>query len=315
MQALALRAKSSILRGFQAGLRTWWWLIKMMIPITFGVAILQWAGVIGIVSEWLTPAFSHFGLTGEGVLAFLTGGLASIYAAIGVMGTLSLDFRSVTIIAVMLLVAHNLIIESVIQKKAGFGSAWGAAVLRIIMALAAAWVMNRILPADYSGALLLENRGIGDTSFAGVMSDWAVANAKLLPLMLGIVVGLNIIQQLLKEFNLIHFLTLPMVPVMKLFGLSKDSAFLWIVLNTLGLTYGASVMINEVQAGTISRRNARLLNGHAAMNHSMLEDTLLFVALGIGVVWLLVPRMLLAIVVVWAMRLRYYFKDKKSNTI
>lgn len=287
----------------------------MMIPITFGTAVLQWMGVIAVVSEHLTPLFSHIGLTGEGVLAFVTGSLASLYAAIGVMGTLSLDYRSVTIISVMLLISHNLIMESVIQKKAGFRSGWAAAGLRIVMALFAAWVLNRILPADYTGTLLLEKRGITDTSFTGIMSDWALTNVRLLPFMFMIIAGLNILQQLLREFRLIELLTLPVAPLMRVLGLSKDSAFLWIVLNTLGLTYGASVMINEVENGAVSKRDARLLNAHAAMNHSMLEDTLIFVALGIGVFWLMVPRMILALIAVWSMRFWYYWKLQKIKRL
>ncbi len=307
------RTKAAAVRGLHAGVRTWWWLLRMMVPITLGVALLQWLGVIAALSGWLTPALSHIGLTAEGVLAFLTGSLASIYAAIGVMGTLNLDYRSVTILAVMLLVAHNLIIESVIQQKAGFASAWVAAGLRVAMALGVAWAMNRLLPADHAGTLLLEHRAAGEPTLVGTLYEWALTNAKLLPLMLGIVVGLNVLQQLLREFDLIRYLTLPMGPVMRVLGLAQQSAFLWIVLNTLGLTYGASVMINEVQAGAIPPREARLLNAHAAMNHSMLEDTLLFVALGIPVVWLLVPRMILAIGVVWAMRGGEYLKKRLNN--
>ena len=312
-QALTFRTRGCAVRGFQAGIRTWWWLVKMMLPITFGVAVLQWAGVIAEVSEWLTPAFSHIGLNGEGVLTFLTAISASIYAAIGVMGTLNLDYRSVTIIAVMTLIAHNLIVESIVQRKAGCRSAWGMAALRLAMALLTAWILNRILPENFTGALLLSHREAGDVSFGAIMQGWAVAQAKLLPLMFVMIVSLNVLQQILREFRLIDYLTVPMAPVMRVFGLSRGSAFLWIVLNTLGLAYGGSVMIGEVENGGISRRDARLLNAHAAMTHSTLEDTLLYFTLGLGLFWLLVPRVIMAMVVVWTMRLGITLKERKNN--
>lgn len=301
--SVAIRTRSCAQRGFQAGVRTWWWLVKMMLPITFGVALLQWAGVIATLSAWLTPAFSHIGLNGEGVLAFLTGMSASIYAAIGVMGTLNLDYRSVTILAVMTLIAHNLIVESVVQRKAGCRSAWGMAALRVTMALVTAWILNRILPENYSGTLLLAHHETADTSFAAVMQSWALAQAKLLPLMFVIIISLNILQQILREFHWIGYLTTPLAPLMKVFGLAPGSAFLWLVLNTLGLAYGSSVMIGEVENGHIPLHDARRLNAHAAMSHSLLEDTLLYAALGVGVVWLLVPRLVMALVVVWGERL------------
>lgn len=301
--SVAIRTRSCAQRGFQAGVRTWWWLVKMMLPITFGVALLQWAGVIATLSAWLTPAFSHIGLNGEGVLAFLTGMSASIYAAIGVMGTLNLDYRSVTILAVMTLIAHNLIVESVVQRKAGCRSAWGMAALRVTMALVTAWILNRTLPENYSGTLLLAHHETADTSFAAVMQSWALAQAKLLPLMFVIIISLNILQQILREFHWIGYLTTPLAPLMKVFGLAPGSAFLWLVLNTLGLAYGSSVMIGEVENGHIPLHDARRLNAHAAMSHSLLEDTLLYAALGVGVVWLLVPRLVMALVVVWGERL------------
>lgn len=311
--ALTLRTRACAVRGFRNGLSTWWWLVKMMLPITFGVALLQWAGAIAAVSEWLTPVFSHIGLNGEGVLTFLTAVSASIYAAIGVMGTLNLDYRSVTIIAVMTLIAHNLIVESVVQRKAGCRSAWGMAALRLAMALLTAWILNRILPENYTGTLLVAHRDAGGASFGAVMQGWAAAQARLLPLMFAMIVSLNVLQQLLREFRLIGRLTAPLAPLMRIFGLSPDSAFLWVVLNTLGLTYGSSVMIGEVETGAVPRREARLLNAHAAMNHSLLEDTLLYAALGIGLFWLLVPRLAMAMAVVWAMRLGIALRERRRN--
>lgn len=311
--ALTLRTRACAVRGFRNGLSTWWWLVKMMLPITFGVALLQWAGAIAAVSEWLTPVFSHIGLNGEGVLTFLTAVSASIYAAIGVMGTLNLDYRSVTIIAVMTLIAHNLIVESVVQRKAGCRSAWGMAALRLAMALLTAWILNRILPENYTGTLLVAHRDAGGASFGAVMQGWATAQARLLPLMFAMIVSLNVLQQLLREFRLIGRLTAPLAPLMRIFGLSPDSAFLWVVLNTLGLTYGSSVMIGEVETGAVPRREARLLNAHAAMNHSLLEDTLLYAALGIGLFWLLVPRLAMAMAVVWAMRLGIALQERRRN--
>lgn len=282
----------------------------MMLPITFAVALLQWCGAIALVSEWLTPMFSYIGLTGEGVLVFITGALASIYASIGVMGTLELDFRLATIIAVMTLVAHNLIIESIIQRKAG-SSAWGTAALRVVAALVVAWAMNLILPTDFAGSLLVERSGtmtpttdfLSIEALKSIMTNWVVTNARLLPLMIAMIVGLNVLQQLLREFRLIEYLVVPLRPLMRVFGLPDSCSFLWVVLNSLGLAYGGAVMINEIEQGKLSERDAYLLNQHAAMSHSLLEDTLLYVAIGIGLWWLIIPRLLLAIIVVWGERL------------
>jgi hypothetical protein len=77
---------------------------------------------------------------------------------------------------------------------------------------------------------------------------------------------------------------------------------LWFVAQTLGLTYGSAVLIEEVENNEISLPNANLLNYHIAINHSLLEDTLLFVAIGVPAGWIIAPRFILAIIVVWGVK-------------
>lgn len=314
-------------RGLRAGLRTFFWIAKMMVPITLAVALLRWAGVIELVSTWLTPIFKYIGLTGEGVVVFLTSIFASIYAAIAVIATLDLDFRSVTILAVMSLICHNLIIETVIQRKAG-ATAWHMVVLRIGAALLSAAALNLILPADYSGNLILNfsnsstatdaTAALHNASANSALSldwgalpavgwAWCKSMAELLPYMLLLILLLNVLQQILREFSLIDRLTQPLRPVMTVIGLPHQTSFLWVVMNTLGLAYGGSVLISEIERGEITPRNASLLNTHIALSHSIVEDTFLFAALGIGLGWLLVPRLLLAIAAVWCQRLLLRF--------
>lgn len=55
--------------------------------------------------------------------------------------------------------------------------------------------------------------------------------------------------------------------------------------------------------GKLTGTEADLLNYHLAISHSQLEDPLLFAVLGLPVVWLIVPRILLAFIVVWLKRL------------
>ncbi|HRZ96445.1 MAG TPA: nucleoside recognition protein, partial [Paludibacter sp.] len=101
---------------------------------------------------------------------------------------------------------------------------------------------------------------------------------------------------------------------MKIFGLSTDSSFLWFVSQTLGLTYGAAVMIESVENKEISPKNANLLNYHIAINHSMLEDTLIFVAIGVPAGWIMIPRIILATIVVWLVILSSKIYKKPLST-
>jgi len=64
--------------------------------------------------------------------------------------------------------------------------------------------------------------------------------------------------------------------------------------------------------------DANLLNFHIAINHSLLEDTLLFVAIGVSAGWIIGTRVILSIIVVWTARLiiqkQYHFPFAKKQT-
>jgi hypothetical protein len=61
-------------------------------------------------------------------------------------------------------------------------------------------------------------------------------------------------------------------------------------------------MIEAVEKKQITAQNAKLLNYHIAINHSLLEDTLLFVAIGVPAMWMIGPRFIIAIIVVWSIK-------------
>ena len=100
---------------------------------------------------------------------------------------------------------------------------------------------------------------------------------------------------------------------MKFFGLTSESSFLWFVSQIIGLTYGSAIMVEAVQQSEIKPRDARLLNYHIAINHSMLEDTLLFVAIGVNAAWMLIPRLVLAFLTVHFVKLVSSLRKKNIS--
>ena len=79
-------------------------------------------------------------------------------------------------------------------------------------------------------------------------------------------------------------------PLMRLFGLNPDVAFLWLVGNTVGLAYGSAIMMDYAKMGKLGHQEADLLNHHLAISHSQLEDPLLFAVMGLPARWLIFPR-------------------------
>ena len=74
-------------------------------------------------------------------------------------------------------------------------------------------------------------------------------------------------------------------------------------------------MFDCIENGTIPREKAAAVNRHLAMNHSIIEDTCVFGAIGISVFWIISTRMLFALIVVWGRKLmmKIFRKTRKTT--
>lgn len=294
------RAFSAAKLAIPPALKTALWLVKITIPLSLVVSLLNFFGIVGYVATFLNPVFGLMGLPGEASLVFITSLFLNIYSAIAVITQLPLTVREITILAVMCLIAHNMFVETAVQAKTG-SKAWHIVALRLSMAIISGFVLNWMLPVQMQGVIPAAQAPAA-SQFIPFIIGWAKSAAMLTLKITLLVTLLMIMQQLLKEFGVIGVLSRLFSPVLMLFGLPKSTSFLWIVANILGLAYGSAVMVQEVRNGNVTKRDADLLNFHVAISHSNLEDLMLFAAIGAPVMWVLVPRLIIAAVVVWLRR-------------
>jgi spore maturation protein SpmB len=292
--------KASLRAGMRSGLRTAWWMIKLTMAVSFAVFLLQYAGIIDMLSSAMTPLFAAFGLGGEAALVFISGALVNHYAAIAVIQTIGFDQRSITILALMLLCAHNLVIETAIQKKTG-SSAIQMVLLRLLLAFASAFILNAALPPAPMQPPMEAHAAAG-ACFLTLLKDWTQSIVKLVCMMFAIIMGLTLLQRVLADAGAIRSLSKSLRPLMKALGLPAKTSFLWIVSQTLGLAYGGAVMLEEKERGKVSDRELDLLNYHIAASHSNIEDVMLYFALGAPLLWMYALRIAFAVAVVWMRR-------------
>ena len=282
-------------------IKTTLWLLKIMIPISFAVCLAQYFGLIEWCAGWLNPLFCHIGLPGASSIAFLTGATSTTYAALAVMMSMELTLRQATIIAIMVLICHALPLECTVNKKVG-SKPLRMGFLRICGALLAAVYLNLVLPElsePFSALPLLS----AEASLTEVLKGWLISSMKLIIMILAIIYALMFIQRFMEKFGLMQKLTKPLEPLMQFFGLPRNAAYLWLVGNVLGISYGSAVMLQLEEEGKITRQEADEVNYHLIMNHSMLEDTLVFATAGVSALWILSTRLLFAIVLVWVRKL------------
>jgi hypothetical protein len=64
------------------------------------------------------------------------------------------------------------------------------------------------------------------------------------------------------------------------------------------LAYGAAVIVEEANEGHLGKEELEALHLSIGINHSLIEDPALFLALGLSAFWLWIPRLITAIIAV-----------------
>jgi len=311
MVSIGRRTLNVVQETFPVACKTALWIIKITVSISLLMLLLRYTGVLYWLSNQLSPLFKVVGLPGEAALAYVTGYFVNVYSTIAVMATLSLDVRAITILSVMVLCSHNIITETAVQKKTG-SSALRMVLIRTLSAFLLGITLNWLMPGEViqMSATVAKHR----ESFTLLLTQWFWSTLWLIVKMIVLIFSLSILQRLLSEFGVIRWIAKFLKPLLRFFGLPAKTAFLWIIANTLGLTYGAAVMIEESERGKISRRDANLLNHHICVSHSNLEDVILLASTGALVLWMILSRWVVSFLLVWELHIEEWFIKKiKTN--
>ena len=276
------------------------WLLKLMIPISLAVTLMQHFGILAWIATWINPLFVHFGLPGESAVAFISGATAGTYAGIAAMMSIPLTMKQASILALMIALCHALPMECAVNKKTG-SSFWNMGAIRIIMALICAFCFNIILP-DMQGKYIYLGAE-ADSSFWEVMKIWLISQVKMSLMVAFIIYSLMVVQRMLEAYRLLDPLSRLLSPLMAVFGLPRHASYMWLVGNVLGISYGSAVMVELEEKGLVTREEANDVNYHLIMNHSMLEDTIVFAATGISALLLITTRLCFALLLVWGRRI------------
>ncbi|MBP3949990.1 nucleoside recognition domain-containing protein [Halalkalibacter suaedae] len=284
-------------RGFLVGLQTTWTLGKVIFPITLIVTILGFTPVLDWLARMLAPVMSWIGLPGEAAIPLVLGNVMNLYASIGAIVTMDLSVKEVFILAVMLSFSHNLFIESAVTTKVGIRMSVVLFVrvgLAIVSALLIHWLWNGGQePAQYGliPASQPQVEGWLPIIWQGISS----ASLGILQLAM-IVIPLMIFVQVMKERNWLQVVSRLMAPFTRMLGIKENTSTTLASGLLFGMAYGAGVMIQAAKEDGVSKKDLYLVFIFLVACHAVIEDTLIFIPLGIPVWPLLLVRLVTAIV-------------------
>lgn len=284
--------------GLKAGLSTTWTLGKVIFPVTILVSILQHTPVMNWIIQFIRPFMGLFGLSGEAAIPLVLGNVLNLYAGIAAILTLDLPVKEVFILAVMLSFCHNLIIESTVAAKVGLRVSV-ILLVRISLAVISAIVIHLVWqgghePAQYGLLTAAQTADVPSSWYMIVLL--ALQKAVLGVVQLAcIVIPLMIIIQFMRDLGWLHTLSKWLSPFTRMLGMKENTSMTMVAGLTIGLAYGAGVMMKAVEEDGVSKKDLTLAFIFLVACHAVVEDTLIFIPLGIPVWPLLVIRLISAI--------------------
>ncbi|MFP4033008.1 MAG: nucleoside recognition domain-containing protein [Desulfococcaceae bacterium] len=302
--------RPAVARGLRKGISGFWWVLKILVPISFFTLLLDFSGLLGRMDGLLTPVMGLLSLPPAAALPLIVGLLTGIYGAVAAMAVLPLTPDQMTLIAIFLLISHGLPVETMVQAKSGIRP-FKAAAFRlsasVLTVLAAARFLNPATTVSGDAAATAATQ----TAFWPTLADWALSTGALALQILAIVTAIMVTLELLKVFQLLPALLRVLTPVLRLMGLDRRVGMLWLTAGLFGIAYGGAVIVEEARESGLDEQSLTRLHLSIGINHAMIEDPALFLPLGIGAFWLWVPRLIAAIVAVrlldlwnWAARRR-----------
>lgn len=300
-----------------SGLSTTWTLSKVIFPITLFITILGYTPVLHWIASFISPLMGMIGLTGEAAIPLVVGNALNLYAGIGAILSLDLTVKEVFILAIMLSFSHNLFVESAVAAKVGLRIPIIIAV-RVGLALVSAFVINLV----WQGGGVQAVYGFGSAAapvtpepsgWLAILGEGVLAGVTGIAQLALIVIPLMLVVQILREKNWLKLIANGLAPLTKLIGVDKNTSVTLASGLSIGLAYGAGVMIDAVKEDKVKKKDLYIVFIFLVACHAVVEDTLVFLILGIPVWPLLVIRLTAALVLTIAISRIWNSYDKKRS--
>jgi len=300
-----------LLRGLRKGLQSFFWMIKILVPVSLFTALLEWSGWLTSIDFLIQPLMGWLGLPAKAALPLVIGMLTNIYGGIAAMVMLPFSKEQMTLIAIFLLISHNLIQEGIIQGKSGIHPL-KATLFRIVAACITVILVGQFLDTGAANPLAESVLTPSAQPFLAMLQNWIVATVRLAIKIFLIIISILTVVEILKSYGWIDRAVTLLAPFLRTLGLSDKVGILWLAGAFFGLVYGAALIVEEAKRGDLSKEELEGLHLSIGINHAVIEDPALFLSLGLSAFWLWVPRLVMAIFAVRLLSLWHLSRRQRS---
>ena len=295
--------KEVFTKSLKQSLKVSWMLIKIYIPLSLLTILLKQLGVIDYIAPYFAPLMGAMGLPGEAALTLLIGFTVNIYAALATMSAFDLTFRQVTILAVVVGIAHNLFVETGILARVRMANI-RIAFFRILVAFPTGIIMNLLLPENLAGTVLIRHAGAGEFSWLATLQGLLTTSVQIMVIIFLITLGYELL--ILWRYTSIIKRKTKFIP--NAIGLSERAFGPWVVGVFIGIAYTAGILYQYMERGELSHKDVCLTTVFIVLAHAIIEDTMLFVVLGGNFGWIILTRVFIASMIVRILSLNNLYK-------
>lgn len=293
--------KTALHNGIKKGWSGFLWMIKIVVPVSFLTTLLSWSGWLYKIDFIIQPIMGVLSLPSSAALPLLIGVLTGIYGGIAAMVVLPFSMGEMTLMAIFLLMAHNMIQEGIIQGNSGIHP-MKATIFRLMAASITVMIVAPWLTGPSPSVTSVAPALIVQPPFSDMLLKWFDMTFRLCLKIFIIIMILLTFLEIIKTFNWILPIVRLMSPLLRLMGLDRNAGFLWMTAMLFGLTYGGAVIVEEAKEHGLSKNDLEMLHLSIGINHSIIEDPPLFIVLGLNAFWLYIPRLIMAIITVHLIR-------------
>ena len=257
-------------------------LFKIIIPVSIIVKIITELGLISYLGNLLSPLMSLVGLPGSYGLVWAAGICTNLYAAMLVFSkiivTESVNTAQVSVLAIMILVAHALPVEATVARKAGIRLR-----VSLVFRIAAALIFGIILNLIFTSADILQSGPniiwYPENNETGIV-PWITAEILNYMKITGVIFMLITFMNILKATGVLNVLIRVLKPVLKGLGIGEKAIPITIIGIVLGYAYGGGLIIAEAKSGRVGKKDLFYTVIFLSVCHSLIEDSFLMISIG-----------------------------------
>ncbi len=298
-------------------------LFKIMIPIIFIIKVIQEFNALSYFSYLFYPIMWLLDIPQIYSLSWIGALLNNNYTAFSIIAILfneyPITYEQLTEIALLCLICHSIIVESIISKEIGTTWYWSAGI-RFFSSILTAYLFHIVCKKFFLLQSKVDTYVLSQSTHINTFMDyykvgmfkhnffiwlqdigiWILEQIQVMFVIFLIIFIIFAMVKVIHYFNLFAMLNKVLFPLCHMLKINKNNSFILFICFIVGLSYGWGLLKEEKDNNNGFQKDQSFkVITFLAMSHAMIEDILIFTILGANFWLVFIIRLLASVVIVY----------------